>query len=606
MMRRRLIALLILLVLVLLSAEVLTGCQEDAKDAISSQADTTAAHDNGSSLSEIDLTLFSDGKINLTLVRPENSTLTETNQFRELHIGLSSLSGGTPTLTTDEQYRGHEYDPDAPELLMGGVDYPEVHALLSELSYDEYAIGAVGNKLVISAWADAALPYAVRDFLSFAKDSAKDGRLTIPAGFRLIKRCKHPMLAPLADLPAYPGGTLDAISDCADRYTQITLSQTDEAMFVKYQNDIVAAGYKFYSENRMGDNVFVTYTRGESMVYAYYVPYSGTTRIIAATEALLPPNWEPIYTKTNQLSFTLFGLEASGGAGGLGCMMQLEDGSFVIIDGGRNNNDDANRIYLKMAELAPDPSRIVVRAWVITHAHGDHYGALVKFAALHGRSSKIKIESFIFNFCDTFEQTQYMSDGSTSCAKVRNTIKEVYPDADIYKCLTGQVFRFAGADMEILNCMSDFLPGVIGLERSDADLKQADGNIQSIVVRFIASGESAESVMVTGDVSKVSVDEMCARFGDYLASDMMTVPHHGWNENRYRARNGTIEFYKLVNPAVVLWPDGVAAQAKKMLWNGTPGGDREANYYLINLLNVKQTIVAGSTTVTLILPYDPQ
>ena len=98
---------------------------------------------------------------------------------------------------------------------------------------------------------------------------------------------------------------------------------------------------------------------------------------------------------------------------------------------------------------------------------------------------------------------------------------------------------------------------------------------------------------------------MCARYGACLKSDMMTVPHHGWNENRYRARNGTIQLYTLVDPAVVFWPDGAKAQAKKVAWDGKPGGNWEANSYLINRLHVKQCIVAGSTTRTFALPYTP-
>jgi hypothetical protein len=83
---------------------------------------------------------------------------------------------------------------------------------------------------------------------------------------------------------------------------------------------------------------------------------------------------------------------------------------------------------------------------------------------------------------------------------------------------------------------------------------------------------------------------------------MLTVPHHGWNQNRYRARNGTVQFYSLVDPAVVFWPDGVKAQAEKLKWNGEPGSDWEANFFLINRLQVKKCIIAGSNTRTLMLP----
>lgn len=596
------ISLLIFIILMLMLSFLLFGCDNKGNPAATDPlSGETTAETQGE---KRDALVFSDGKLHYSLVRPEKSSQIETDQFRTLRDKLTSLSGGTPILTTDEEYAGHKYSADELEILMGQVWYPECQTLLSEIAYNEYAIGVVGNKLVITAWADTALPSAVSAFISYAEKNTVNGILALPSDFRLVKTLSAPLLKPLAGVPAFPGGDVLAISDCADGFTQITINETTEAMFTDYLTILDGAGYTLYDENEMAENQFVTYTKSTQTIYAYYIPYSKTTRIITSVGALLPGTEKPVYTKVREASFTLFGLEIGGEAGGLGCMMQLEDGSFVIIDGGNNTSSEATQIYNKMTELAPDPSNIIIRAWIITHAHGDHYGAFYRFASSYGTSSKIKIESFIFNFCDTVEQTKYMSDGTASCTKVRNTMRGTYPKAKIYKSLTGQVFHFAGVDMEILNCMSDFLPGVIGLERSDADLTKADGNIQSIVVRFITTAKESQSVMVTGDVSKVSVDEMCRRFGDYLKSDMMTVPHHGWNEDRYRARNGTIEFYTFVDPTVVLWPDGVAAQAKKLLWNGVSGGDWEANYYLLNSLHVKKCIVAGSTTVTLTLPYN--
>ncbi|HOA84973.1 MAG TPA: hypothetical protein PKN17_02990 [Bacillota bacterium] len=590
---------LLLLFLVLLI--ICSGCKVDnpVKDP-GNPSDTIDTAD----IPAKDVLIFSRGEMHVRLTRPDKCTETETAQYKAIRNRLESLSGGSLTIDTDAQYKGHTYDATLPEILLGHVSYPECHELLSELAYNECGFGVVGNKVVITAWADEALPSAVFAFLDYAEKNMADGTLTIPAGYRQIETSRVSMLKPLAGVPAFPGGVVEAISDCADGFTQVTISETDATMLDDYCTLLGNSGYSFYSENRMADVRFITYTKDEKAVYAYYVPHSKTTRIIAFSDALLPPKDRPSYSKVRECSITLFGLEVGGNAGGLGFMMQLEDGSFVIVDGGHNTVAEASQIHKKMTELAPDPSNIVIRAWVITHAHGDHYGAFVRFASTYSTLKTIKIESFIFNFCDTKEQTQYMSDGASSCSKVRSTINTYYPNADVYKCLTGQVFHFPGADMEILTCMSDFIPKVIGLEgMPDTDLTHADGNIQSIVVRFITTAEESQSVMVTGDVSKVNVDEMCARFGDYLKSYIMTVPHHGWNQNRYRARNGTIWFYSLVDPSIVLWPDGVEAQAKKLQWNGVPGSDWEANYYLLNSLNVVQCIVAGSTTVTLTLPY---
>jgi hypothetical protein len=150
--------------------------------------------------------------------------------------------------------------------------------------------------------------------------------------------------------------------------------------------------------------------------------------------------------------------------------------------------------------------------------------------------------------------------------------------------------------------MSDFLPTIIGEEdMKDIDYESVDGNLSTLVHRFIFS--SGQTLMSTGDTSKLNVDEMCARYGSYLKSDIMTVPHHGANVDSYRGRNGTIEFYQLVDPAVVMWPAVESRVASSLQWNGKAGAKNEANYYLFNKMNVKENIIAGGKTTTITIPY---
>ena len=137
------------------------------------------------------------------------------------------------------------------------------------------------------------------------------------------------------------------------------------------------------------------------MVHAYLVGYSDQVRLVAAANATMPAVSSPRYTKVKDASFTLFGLEKGGGEGGLGCMFQFEDGSFFLVDGGHNTIAETKDIYDKLCGLAPDKNNIMIRAWLLTHAHGDHYGALLGFADTYGSLDTIKIETFIFNFCDT-------------------------------------------------------------------------------------------------------------------------------------------------------------------------------------------------------------
>jgi hypothetical protein len=155
--------------------------------------------------------------------------------------------------------------------------------------------------------------------------------------------------------------------------------------------------------------------------------------------------------------------------------------------------------------------------------------------------------------------------------------------------------------MEVVYTMSDFLPTIVGEENMpDIDKHEVDGNLKTAVYRFFVGGQS---ILVTGDTTKTNVDEMCARYGSYLKSDIITVPHHGHNENRYRARNGTVEFYTLVDPSIVMWPVTEAAHERKMKWNHVAGTAWEANYHLVYNLHVKEVIVSGKTTRTVTLPY---
>jgi beta-lactamase superfamily II metal-dependent hydrolase len=221
----------------------------------------------------------------------------------------------------------------------------------------------------------------------------------------------------------------------------------------------------------------------------------------------------------------------------------------MIYDGGNNNAYQSKQIYDTLINYAPDPKNVVVRAWVFSHYHGDHIGAFKNFVDRFRTNKIITIESFIFNFCNTKEQTATISPGQMPA--VESAIKSYDSTIPVYKCLTGQIYRFPGMDMEILACMSDFIPQVIGYEASDADLSQGDGNTMSTVVRLLTP--EGNTCMLTGDATNIVLDCMVDRYGaEYLDSDIVTTPHHAHNRDSYRARNATIKFYAAVKPEVLV------------------------------------------------------
>lgn len=600
------IVLSVFLAVILASCDIGNGFANVKTDSfVSSFSEGNVSENPNSSSSdtmpeETELVLYENGEFNFTLTRSEDlKDLTVYAAFLSRLKQISDIE--RIKLDTDVSYKGHEYDPEKKEILFGYTKYPESAQGAEGLGFYEYRVSCIGNKIVISVRNDADIGNAASLLINYIRKNEKDGRVVIPKDLNISAEanCEYPLLSS-KKIPTPSNYTSATLSDCGDGYHQATLHGATAETFTSYKKMLSDSGFTLHAENDMAGNVFATYVNGSFGVHTYFVPEMSEMRIIAFENVNLPSTDEFKYTKVTEPSFTLIGVEKGGSAGGLGCFVQLEDGSFIIFDGGYNNATEAKNLAALLKGLAPDPNNVIIRAWYITHAHGDHYGTFLNFSQLYAKSKIFTIESFVFNFCDTAQQGKYSV--SLHYDKPIDAINTYWKDVPIYKGLTGQVYKYAGCDIEILYCMSDFLPMTIGEERSDADLTSVDGNLQTMVFRLNIAGQK---ILISGDTSKYNVDEMCDMYGEYLKSDMITVPHHGHNRDSYRARNGTIELYQLTNPAVVFWPAGVNAQQKYMKWNGKEGGDYEANHYLINNLNVKKVYIAGSTNVTVTLPHNP-
>ena len=540
------------------------------------------------------ITIMEDGKFNFVVIRPYKTD--NVKLFTTFYKNLKTAANNDDIeIAVDGKSDRPTY-----EILCGITDTPESQSVLGELGYNNYIIKVIGTKIVIASQSEYALEYALDDFVDYVTENTVDGKLEIPSDYVSIRKRTHGSFSVLTkDIPSPTGFTSCQFSNCDDGYQQATIKGCTKETFDNYKTILASEGFKEYTTSNLGGTEFITYQKDKFTVHAYYTEHNNQMRIIGAKNAVLPSTEKVSYTKTTEPTFTLFGLEKAGSAGGLGCMIGLPDGSFIIVDGGHKTKTEADDIANTLYKLSGNSKKIIIRAWIFTHAHSDHVGAFLQFSPSYSSNGLFTVESFIFNACDTTEQHQYSSTGSFE--STRNAINTYWKNATVYKALTGQVFHFPGCDMEVLYTMSDFLPTIVGEENiGDIDKTQVDGNLKNAVFRFFTGDQS---IMVTGDASKVNVDEMCKRYGAYLKTDIMTVPHHGHNQNRYRARNGTIEFYKLVDPSIVMWPDGVSAQQSKMAWNQTAGSNWEANYYLVHFLHVKEVIVAGKTTTTVTIPY---
>lgn len=534
-----------------MSLVVITACSEGGEETTAPETTLPAIEETVPEL--IENVLFEPGVCNYRIVYPADDTDAEFNAARKLQSLIEEKCGVKPEMARSSSVGGDKADPNVKEILLSFVDFEEFDVAISESAgYNTYIVRSLGNKIVVTGHEREGFEKAFEAFVAYIANNTVDGKLTVPEDFFLSGKAGIRYIKEFYDVPGYPGGMIEDFSDLGNNYSQVTIYNTDEYMYEDYAVILADNGYTLYGENEIDGNLYSTYTKGEEMLYYYYCPNSGDTRVIIAEDVLLPSLETPTYKKICEPAYiTLAIYDENGKVSGdaQGAIIRFEDGSFLVYDGGNKNTYQARHIYATLMEYAPDQSNIVIRAWVFSHFHGDHVGAFQKFVAAYKNSKNITIESFIYNFCNTTEQTQTFSNGQMTATD--SAVKAMGADIPVYKCLTGQIFRFPGMDMEVLATMSDFIPQVIGYEASDADLSKGDGNTMTIVVRLITPEKN--TCMLTGDATNIVLDNMVDRYSAaYLDSDIVTTPHHAHNRDSYRARNATIKFYDAVKPEILV------------------------------------------------------
>ncbi len=362
--------------------------------------------------------------------------------------------------------------------------------------------------------------------------------------------------APLSEVPAFVGKEGVKFNNCSDDYYMAYVPSVSAEEFTAYCELLEKDGYAKVYENAIKDNVFYSYVKDDVTAYVYRVGHCSEVRVVAGTNVpALPVKknakkvCEPFVAQLDS-SHPVLQLGE-----GMSYVVRVEDGSFVIIDGGYRRGCFAKIIYELLVETAPDPDNIVISAWYFTHAHGDHAGAFLDFGEMYW-DRPIKIERFIYNFIDDPEYCENFEIGLVP--RVKQDIARFWPNAVCYnKVNAGQKFWFGDTCVDILFGIQDFMPRDIPNE-ADATPKtpkKGDGNNLSVVAKFTFG--SGKVFMALGDTTTICCNEMCARYGDFLKSDYVQMSHHGLSRETPRARNGTIEIYDTIGADVAFMPCSV-------------------------------------------------
>jgi beta-lactamase superfamily II metal-dependent hydrolase len=335
----------------------------------------------------------------------------------------------------------------------------------------------------------------------------------------------------------------DAIYDCSDNATMFLWKNASEEMMSSYIAQLEERGFTKHQEL---DNPCVhsaTYYKEQLGVHAYYLKKRAQLRVIIQKDAVLPVNnYE--YEKLCDVAVTQTGLYNDPNVyTSMGYLIRLEDGTFVVIDGGKDVDSHAELLYNTMLEQKPDGvDSIVISAWILTHGHSDHYGVLRNF--LRNYNDKVTVKMLIGN--DISDVTYQ------GCAWGRNfnynVVSERFEGCCYMKAHTGQQFRFPGVTMTVLYTHEDYFPDMM-----------RNYNDTSIVVDAVIQGEITEKPIKKGetrfvflaDIHPDGAQRLINAYGAYMRCDIMQISHHGIGPSLY-------DLYAMCNPRIAYWPCGRA------------------------------------------------
>lgn len=482
------------------------------------------------------ITIAENGMVNYQIVYPCNADEKVMTSASDLFKAIEKRSNGIPKMHDDYTSANTQHDSEALEILIGKTSYAESQQVLNDTGYGEWKVCVVGNKIVVTAYSEQAVQTAVTKLIVEIKNgSTDDGVIRLPANIELsgclYKSANY--------LPSYSDDKYPEIIDSGDDTSLAVINDTSLEEYDHYLAKLEALGYTYYTSNKMAENYFATYHNGEYLIHAGYYGYEKAARItIEPKTALVPLKSENVYMSnpTVTTSVAQLGLSHTGtdySAIGMAYVIQLADGSFIVIDSGFGA--DADRLYSYMKSKAPD-GNIVIASWIITHADADHIGGIEIFAPRY--KGKVIIEQLIFNFpgADT-----YLDMKGSPNTTVKTSLS-AYENCRIIKAHAGQKFFIRNAVVEILSTLESYLPK-----------KTTIFNNTSLA--FTVDIED-ERLMFLGDISDEIAEVLYDTFEDtdYLRCDFLQLSHHGIRNSHGTNMPNMVKLYTLMRPSVVLWP----------------------------------------------------
>ena len=520
--------------------------------------------------------LVENGKSDYLVISARTANAEVTAETRAFISELEKRTGVKLKLYP-ESYTESEY-----EIIVGNVhDRAAAAAHMAEVGYTEWGVFSEGKKIIVTAYDAQGVRLALQQILDGLEE--KDGkwvtRLTSATvgktalGAHTVPSCES--------ASAYVTGIYTGVRDGIE----VCLRAVKQTEYENYAKTLTDAGWVRYADNQMGDNAFATYTHenGKTLQLGYYPTLqSGTLRIVSTPTGYLPPVEAPAYTRVTDTTITQIAREAMNlnSAVGMSYIIQLADGSFILIDGGPANVKDEDDLLAYLKSLTPAGQKPVIAAWFITHAHPDHMALANRFLIRYYDQIEVKMAAYSF---PTYEAVKDAADVKGVRGEYEpmielfiESIREYWPQAEHLILQAGQRFCLADAEIEVFFTHADLYP-----------LEFTWVNHTCASFRITAGGKT---MMFLGDSEKSLCQQMADTFGDYLKSDMLQLSHHGSN-------GACLDLYKRIDPDICFWACSKKSFETNPKQLGTADGFEFNAYLRDTSIRVREHYHSSVTTV---------
>ncbi|MBP3395777.1 MAG: hypothetical protein J6L87_01265 [Clostridia bacterium] len=510
------------------------------------------------------------------------------------------------------------------EILVGTLDRDAAVNFAKTLDADEYGIKMDGTKLVVMGLNDTTLRSAATLFDAVMAASVvgegTEAVIRIPNNFSwtLTKNGGWVM-----DFPRPDGvdiaGSVDVGEGSLEFYYNGPTA-TVEA-YEKYCTKLKNEGYTVLTENKMEDSIFRTFVNSAKKItlHVTYAAYKHATiegislfepciRIISASttdpgnvidQSLLTPNYS--YTKLTDTTLTGVRFAYEAGAWGNDYVLQLEDGSFFVQDGGSPAGKDYIRLYNVLCDLfyrshgyyptATNP--IVVAGWYLSHGHGDHYG---NFKTMCERNPKtLRVEYLFTNMPSDDECYNVWDPNLTIRNDMMNVLKMVEGGTTYIKMHSGQVYHLRNLEIQVMYTHEDIYPQNLEIFNDSSSVLRTvihntdgKGNVQG----------KDTSILWLGDLHYRGSKCVIAMYGDTLKADIVQLAHHGYNGCEYA-------LYENAAPSIVLWPNAVKSFTSQTKNPNSSSKNYQIDYKVANVLaSVKYIVILDQYNTTITITKD--